>query len=146
MFSDDNAKRFMVENFGQYLSEDSAAGSSSLGTLQQVLSQPTLLLQQLVDPPGQTLLYLLGQGLPFLFIPLISLDTALLAGPSLLGLVLGPRGQRPLVDHDPLHPACGARVRTGSPVLVGTSAKSKPRVQGSSGLGLCFDPLASTDD
>ncbi len=36
MFSDDNAKRFMVENFGQYLSEDTAAGSSSLGTLQQV--------------------------------------------------------------------------------------------------------------
>ena len=96
MFSDDNAKRFMVENFGQYLSEDTAAGSSSLGTLQQVLSQPTLLLQQLVDPPGQTLLYLLGQGLPFLFIPLISLDTALLAGPSLLGLFLAQGANDPL--------------------------------------------------
>ena len=96
MFSDDNAKRFMVENFGQYLGEDHASGSSSLGTLRQVLSQPALLLQQLVDPPGQTLLYLLGQGLPFLFIPLISLDTALLAGPSLLGLFLAQGANDPL--------------------------------------------------
>ena len=96
MFSDDNAKRFMVENFGQYLGEDHATGSSSLGTLRQVLSQPALLLQQLVDPPGQTLLYLLGQGLPFLFIPLISLDTALLAGPSLLGLFLAQGANDPL--------------------------------------------------
>ena len=96
MFSDDNAKRFMVENFGQYLGEDHANGSSSFGTLRQVLSQPALLLQQLVDPPGQTLLYLLGQGLPFLFIPLISLDTALLAGPSLLGLFLAQGANDPL--------------------------------------------------
>jgi hypothetical protein len=96
MFSDDNAKRFMVENFGQYLGEDHATGSSSFGTLRQVLSQPALLLQQLVDPPGQTLLYLLGQGLPFLFIPLISLDTALLAGPSLLGLFLAQGANDPL--------------------------------------------------
>jgi uncharacterized membrane protein len=96
MFSDDNSKRFMVENFGQYLGEDHATGSSSFGTLRQVLSQPALLLQQLVDPPGQTLLYLLGQGLPFLFIPLISLDTALLAGPSLLGLFLAQGANDPL--------------------------------------------------
>ena len=96
MFSDDNAKRFMVENFGQFLSEDNTTGNSSLETLQRVLSQPTLLLQQLVDPPGQTLLYLLGQGLPFLFVPLISLDTALLAGPSLLGLFLAQGANDPL--------------------------------------------------
>ena len=96
MFSDDNAKRFMVENFGQFLSEDNTTGNSSLETLQRVLSQPTLLLQQLVDPPGQTLLYLLGQGLPFLFTPLISLDTALLAGPSLLGLFLAQGANDPL--------------------------------------------------
>ena len=96
LFSDDNAKRFMVENFGQFLGEDNATGNSSLETLQRVLSQPTLLIQQLVDPPGQTLLYLLGQGLPFLFIPLISLDTALLAGPSLLGLFLAQGANDPL--------------------------------------------------
>jgi len=45
-------------------------------------------LKELVTPPRQSLLYLLGHGLPFLFIPLISLDTWLLADPSLMGLFL----------------------------------------------------------
>ena len=96
LFSDDNAKRFMVENFGQYLGDDQTNGSSSLGVLQRALSQPLLLLEQLVDPPGQTLLYLLGHSLPFLFVPLISLDTWLLAGPSLLGLFLAQGANDPL--------------------------------------------------
>ena len=42
------------------------------------------------------MLYLLGHGLPFLFIPLISLDTWLLAGPSLLGLFLAQGANDPL--------------------------------------------------
>ena len=96
LFSDDNARRFMVENFGQYLENGGSGGSSSLGMLQQALSQPLLLLQQLVDPPGKTLLYLLGHSLPFLFIPLISPDTWLLAGPSLLGLFLAQGANDPL--------------------------------------------------
>ena len=94
LFSDDNAKRFMVENFGQYLGDENS--SSSLGMVGHALRQPLLLLQQLVDPPGQTLLYLLGHGLPFLFVPLISLDTWLLAGPSLLGLFLAQGANDPL--------------------------------------------------
>ena len=49
-----------------------------------------------MTPPGQTLLYLLGHGLPFLLIPLISLDTWLLAGPSLLGLFLAQGANDPL--------------------------------------------------
>ena len=96
LFSDDNARRFMVENFGQYLENGGSGGSSSLGMLQQALSQPLLLLQQLVDPPGKTLLYLLGHSLPFLFIPLISPDTWLLAGPGLLGLFLAQGANDPL--------------------------------------------------
>ena len=96
LFSDDNSKRFMVENFGQYLGTDPARGSSSLGVIRQAISQPTLLLQQLIDPPGQTLRYLLGHSLPFLFVPLISLDTWLLAGPSLLGLFLAQGTNDPL--------------------------------------------------
>jgi len=94
LFSDDNAKRFMVENFGQYLGDETS--SSSLGVVEKVLRQPLLLLKELVTPPGQTLLYLLGHGLPFLFIPLISLDTWLLAGPSLLGLFLAQGANDPL--------------------------------------------------
>ena len=96
LFSEDNARRFMVENFGQYLENGGSGGSSSLGMLQQALSQPLLLLQQLVDPPGKTLLYLLGHSLPFLFIPLISPDTWLLAGPGLLGLFLAQGANDPL--------------------------------------------------
>ena len=55
-----------------------------------------LLLQQIMDPPGQTLLYLLGHALPFLFIPLLSLDTWIFAGPSLLGLFLAQGANDPL--------------------------------------------------
>jgi len=96
LFSDDNSKRFMVENFGQYLGADPDKGSSSLGVLKRVFSQPVLLVQQLIDPPGKTLRYLLGHSLPFLFVPLISLDTWLLAGPSLLGLFLAQGTNDPL--------------------------------------------------
>ena len=60
------------------------------------MRQPLLLLRELVTPPGQTLLYLLGHGLPFLLIPLISLDSWLLAGPSLLGLFLAQGANDPL--------------------------------------------------
>ena len=95
-FSDDYSKRFMVENFGQYLGADQAHGSSSLGVIQRVFSQPLLLFEQLIDPPGKTLLYLLGQSLPFLFVPLISLDGWLLAGPSLFGLFLAQGANDPL--------------------------------------------------
>ena len=43
LFSDDNAKRFMVENFGQYLSDGNSKGGSSLAVLQRMLNQPLLL-------------------------------------------------------------------------------------------------------
>jgi len=96
LFSDDNSKRFMVENFGQYLDGDLSEGASSLSMVQQALSQPLVLLKELVSPPGQTFLYLLGQGLPFLMVPLISLDAWVLAGPSLLGLFLAQGSNDPL--------------------------------------------------
>jgi hypothetical protein len=96
LFSDDNSKRFMVENFGQYLDADPSEGASSLSMLQQALGQPLTVLKELISPPGQTLLYLLGQGLPFLMVPLISLDAWVLAGPSLLGLFLAQGSNDPL--------------------------------------------------
>ena len=96
LFSDDNSKRFMVENFGQYLDVDPSEGASSLAMVQQALSQPLIMLKELVSPPGQTLLYLLGHGLPFLMVPLISLDAWILAGPSLLGLFLAQGSNDPL--------------------------------------------------
>jgi uncharacterized membrane protein len=96
LFSDDNSKRFMVENFGQYLTADKADGASSLSMVRQALGQPLTLLKELIDPPGQTILYLLGHALPFLFVPLISLDAWVLAGPSLLGLFLAQGSNDPL--------------------------------------------------
>jgi uncharacterized membrane protein len=96
LFSDDNSKRFMVENFGQYLDGDPSEGASSLSMLRQAFGQPLILLKELISPPGQTFLYLLGHGLPFLMVPLISLDAWILAGPSLLGLFLAQGSNDPL--------------------------------------------------
>ena len=94
LFSDDNARRFMVENFGQYIPGQEQA--SSLEVLRRALSQPLVLLRELVSPPRQTLTYLLGQGLPLLFVPLISLDAWLLMGVPLLGLLLAQGDNNPL--------------------------------------------------
>ena len=96
LFSDDNSKRFMVENFGQYLDVDPSEGASSLSMLRQALGQPLILLKELFSPPAQTFLYLLGHGLPFLMVPLISIDAWILAGPSLLGLFLAQGSNDPL--------------------------------------------------
>ena len=96
LFSNDNSKRFMVENFGQYLDGDPSEGASSLSMLRQAFGQPLIMLKELISPPGQTFLYLLGHGLPFLMVPLISLDAWILAGPSLLGLFLAQGSNDPL--------------------------------------------------
>jgi len=94
LFSHDNSRRFMVENFGQYLQGQEQA--SSLETAALALRQPLVLLQELLSPPRDTLLYLAGQGLPLLFIPWISLDSWLLMGLPLLGLLLAQGANNPL--------------------------------------------------
>jgi uncharacterized membrane protein len=94
LFSDDNARRFMLENFGQYVPGSQRA--SSLEVLRQALGQPVVLLRELLDPPDQTLRYLLGQGLPLLFVPLIAADSWLLMGLPLLGLLLAQGSNNPL--------------------------------------------------
>ena len=94
LFSDDNSRRFMIENFGQYIPEREQA--SSLEVLGQALAQPLVLLRELVSPPGQTVRYLLGQGLPLALVPLVALDSWLLMGPPLLGLLLAQGANDPL--------------------------------------------------
>ena len=94
LFSHDNARRFMVENFGQYLQGREQA--SSLEVAKLVLQQPLVLLRELVSPPDQTIRYLAGQGLPLLFIPYIALDSWLLMGLPLLGLLLAQGFNNPL--------------------------------------------------
>ncbi|MFM1799823.1 MAG: hypothetical protein RLZZ117_2101 [Cyanobacteriota bacterium] len=94
LFSEDSSRRFMLENFGQYLGDQEKA--SSLDVLRASLSQPVLLLRELVSPPDQTLRYLLGQTLPLMFVPLLSLDSWLLMGLPLLGLLLAQGSNNPL--------------------------------------------------
>jgi len=94
LFSEDNTRRFMIENFGQYV--PGANRASSLDVLQRALLQPALLLRELVHPPLDTLRYLFSQGLPLLFIPLISIDAWLLMGLPLLGLLLAQGNNNPL--------------------------------------------------
>ena len=73
LFSADNAQRFMVENFGQYLEDRDQA--SSLEVLGLVLRQPLVLLRELVLPPGHTITYLLAQSLRLILVPFISIDS-----------------------------------------------------------------------
>jgi len=93
-FSDDNSRRFMVENFGHYIEGRDQA--SSLEVLRSALSQPLILLRELVSPPDQTLRYLLGLTLPLMLVPLLSLDAWLLIALPLLGLLLARGSNNPL--------------------------------------------------
>ena len=94
IFGDDNSKRFMVSNFGQFA--PNAESASSFDIAKQVFGQPLTLLRELVSPPGDTLMYFLGMGLPLLFVPLISADALLMASLPLLGLLLARGSNDPL--------------------------------------------------
>lgn len=84
-FSDDISKRFMIEEFGQYVDSDEA---STLEVLWAMVRQPGLLLQELVTPIDDTLEYLVGHWLPLAFVPALSPAAWMMAGPSLLKLTL----------------------------------------------------------
>ncbi|WP_231598047.1 DUF2079 domain-containing protein [Synechococcus sp. CBW1002] len=94
LFSEDTSRRFMVENFGQYIGDRDQA--SSLQVLLLVLRQPLILLRELVSPPLDTLRYLLVQTLPLALVPLVSIDAWLLMGLPLLGLLLAQGTNNPL--------------------------------------------------
>ena len=77
--------RFLQEKFG-HLVEDVSGGTMSV--LIALLRRPAALLQAIVSPPGATLGFVLALSLPLLFVPLLSLDGALLmAVPLLIALV-----------------------------------------------------------
>jgi uncharacterized membrane protein len=86
LFSDDIAKRFMLERFGQYASGESA---STLEIIWGMISNPWRLIVQLVTPFGETIKYLLGQWLPLAFIPAVAPASWAIAGFPLLKLLLG---------------------------------------------------------
>ena len=86
LFSDDISKRFMLERFGQYVDADEA---STLDVIWGIVSNPVRLLIEIVTPVDRTIRYLLGQLLPFAFIPAISPASWSIAGFPLLKLLLG---------------------------------------------------------
>lgn len=86
IFSEDISKRFMLERFGQYVEGDEA---STLDVIWAMLTQPWLLLIELVTPLDRTIRYLLGQLLPFAFIPAVAPGAWFIAGFPLLKLLLG---------------------------------------------------------
>jgi Predicted membrane protein (DUF2079) len=94
LFSADSTQRFAQERFGQYLGDGS--GGSSLDILRGMLANPLLLLREIISPPDRTLLYLLGQWLPLMFVPAIAPESWLIAGCPLFQLLVAQGSTEPL--------------------------------------------------
>jgi uncharacterized membrane protein len=86
LFSDDIAKRFMLERFGQYADGDEA---STLEILGNMITNPWRLLVELFTPWWGTIKYLLGQWLPLAFIPTVAPWAWIITIFPLLKLFLG---------------------------------------------------------
>ncbi|MDJ0897321.1 MAG: DUF2079 domain-containing protein [Xenococcus sp. MO_188.B8] len=84
-FSDDVSQRLLIQKFGQYVDKPTA---STIEVLWGMISQPGLLIKELVSPVGQTISYLLGHWLPLAFIPAIAPASWMVAGFPLLYLLL----------------------------------------------------------
>jgi uncharacterized membrane protein len=93
LFSDDIAKRFMLERFGQYADGNEA---STIEIIINMLTRPGLLLGELFTPVWDTFKYLLGQWLPLAFIPAVAPAAWAIAIFPLLKLLLG-KGESVLV-------------------------------------------------
>lgn len=77
MFSQDVSRRFVVEQFGQFVEGDEASIVDLIGA---IVRQPWVLLVELISPVGLTIRYLLAQWLPLAFVPAISPSAWLIAG------------------------------------------------------------------
>ncbi|BAZ43095.1 hypothetical protein NIES4102_00910 [Chondrocystis sp. NIES-4102] len=93
LFSDDIAKRFMLERFGQYADGNEA---STVEIIINMLTRPGLLLKELFTPVWDTCKYLLGHWLPLAFIPAVAPAAWIIAIFPLLKLLLG-KGETVLV-------------------------------------------------
>jgi hypothetical protein len=86
LFGSEVSVRFMDERFGQFLVAQNGRGST-VDVLKAMLSQPLLLLQELVQPIAPTLKFLITLWLPLAFLPAAGLDGWLLmAGPLFVAL------------------------------------------------------------
>ncbi len=84
-FSADVSERMIVEKFGQYTD---GKPTSTPEAILAIVTHPDKIIQELFSRFPRKIQYLLGQGLPLLFIPVISIDTWLTAGFPLLQLLL----------------------------------------------------------
>jgi uncharacterized membrane protein len=86
LFGSEVSVRFMDERFGQFLAAQNGRGST-VDALKAMLSQPLLLLQELVQPIGATLKFLITLWLPLAFLPAAGVDGWLLmTGPLFVAL------------------------------------------------------------
>jgi uncharacterized membrane protein len=77
LFSPDISRRFMIEQFGQYVEGDEA---STLQVIWGIISHPGRLLTELLSPVDTTIKYVLAQCLPLAFVPLVSPSAWVLGG------------------------------------------------------------------
>jgi uncharacterized membrane protein len=89
LFSDDISKRFMLERFGQYTTAEEA---STWDIIVGIVTNPLLVVREIFTPFFGTVRYLIGQWLPFAFIPAISPASWCIAGFPLFKLLIG-KGQ-----------------------------------------------------
>lgn len=85
LFSEDVSRRFTIERFGQFVEDDQASTAKILWAM---LSNPMLLLQELISPVGKTIRYLLGHWLPLAFVPAIASPVWLMTALPLAQLFL----------------------------------------------------------
>jgi uncharacterized membrane protein len=84
-FSADISERFMMERFGQYATGDEA---TTIEIIWGILSNPFRLISELLTPFDRTIAYLLGQGLPLMFVPFASIASWTIAGVPLFKLLI----------------------------------------------------------
>jgi uncharacterized membrane protein len=75
----------MVEQFGQFVGKEDA---STLEVVWAMLTQPLIVVRELLSPIGLTVRYLLGQALPLAFVPWVSPASWSIAGFPLLQVLL----------------------------------------------------------
>jgi uncharacterized membrane protein len=85
LFSEDIAKRFMLERFGQYAEGERA---STLDIIWGMITNPWRLLLEIFTPVSGTFKYLLGQSLPLGLVPLVAPGAWTIAGFPLLQLFI----------------------------------------------------------
>lgn len=85
-FTEDVGKRLMVDKFGQYIKGDNP---STLAVIWGMITQPWLVIWELISPVGKTLEYLLGQWLALALIPAVSPTSWIISIFPLLTPLLG---------------------------------------------------------